>query len=107
MKKSIVAVAMLAVFGTVEASWETHCGDIQRMRTWANGSDTYGVWVEYVSNPASCSGGYYLNHAATNKSFVYSFLLSAKTAKQRICIQTDPTVNKNGSRCRINYVMDP
>jgi len=105
MKKYFLIITLL-FSQAVSAQNSKHCGEIKRMRTWAGGSDTYGVWVEYTSNPASCPGGFYMRHVSDNKNLVYSFLLSAKTSKQRVCIQTAGTI-MNGNRCLLNYVMDP
>jgi len=105
MKKTIL-VLILFFSQLAFAKNSTHCGDIERMRVWANGGDKYGVWVEYTANPANCPGGFYMKHVSDNKDLVYSFLLSAKTSKQRVCIQTAGTI-MNGNRCLLNYVMDP
>jgi len=84
--KLILSLIFAIVASNVFAG-ANHCGDVQRMRTWANGSDTYGVWVEYKTNPQQCAGGFYLQHDVSNKELVYSTLLAAKMANQRICIQ--------------------
>jgi len=104
MKKIITMLIVLFTVTPVYADWIYPCGDIERMRTWANGNDTYGIWIEYKNNPSSCSGGFYVRHAATNKNLVFSMVLAAKTAGQRICIQTNPLYNMIGSRCLVNYV---
>ncbi len=103
MIKKIVLLSVL-FSSTCFAGAANYCGDIKRMRTWVNGSDTYGVWVEYSSNPSACPGGFYLPKDKNNTDKVYSFLLASKMAKSPICIQTfDSNV---ASRCAINYVMD-
>ncbi len=103
MKKIFLLLSIL--FSTASlAGQANHCGEIKRMRTWVNGSDTYGVWVEYPSNPSNCAGGFYLPKDKNNTDKVYSFLLAAKMAKSPICIQTYE--NKISNRCAIHYVMD-
>lgn len=82
-----------------------HCGDIKRMRTWVNGSNTYGVWVEFSTNPSACSGGFFLPQEGNNRDKVYSFLLASKASKAPICIQTYESA-KISNRCKIHYVMD-
>lgn len=99
-----IGFLMLLVISTDTFSAEYLCGDLRRIRAWANGSDTYGVWVEYEKNPAVCSGGFYLQHQAQNKQLVFSMLLAAKHAKTPICIQVYSHDTDIGSRCRINYV---
>lgn len=104
--KIISLLLMLIISSAALAQNSMHCGEVQRMRVWANGSDLYGVWVEYKTNPQSCPGGFYMLHNANNKDLVYSLILSAKAQNERICIQTyDP--NMNGNRCQLNYVMHP
>ncbi|MEN3157332.1 hypothetical protein ABC502_02995 [Alkalimonas sp. NCh-2] len=105
MKRLTLALAMLFVSSDVLAQPVMACGEVERLRVWASGSDEYGIWVEYKSNPQPCPGGFFLPHAATNKDFVYSLILSAKAAGDKICIQTYPErpAWKIGSRCRINY----
>jgi hypothetical protein len=80
------------------------CGEVKRIRAWANGSATYNVWIEYKNNPVSCSGGFYLRPDTQNEDLIYSLTLSAKAANQRVCIQANP-VNLNGNRCLLNYIM--
>jgi hypothetical protein len=90
------------------AAWENHCGDIKRIRTWVNGSDTYGVWVEFTANPPSCAGGLYLPQTGNNRDMVYSTALSAKMANQKICFQfNNSPESKISNRCRVNYIYHP
>ena len=81
-----------------------YCGDIKRLRTWGVGSNTYNVWIEYVNNPVSCTGGFYMKPATQNEEFIYSLALSAKAANQRVCIQSYESEN-NGNRCLLHYIM--
>ena len=80
------------------------CGEIKRMRAWANGSATYNVWIEYINNPISCAGGFYVAPDTQNEELIYSLALSAKAADKRVCIQANP-VNIIGNRCLLNYIM--
>ncbi|WP_370979951.1 hypothetical protein [Agaribacterium sp. ZY112] len=88
------------------ADTQKFCGPIDTFRIWANGNDTYGIWVEYEENPSLCPGGFYLKHDSNNKDYVMSFLLAEKAQNNRVCIQA-VTSSMNGSRCRINYVYNP
>jgi hypothetical protein len=54
------------------AAWEGHCGDIKTIRTWVDGSDMYGVWVEFTANPPSCAGGLYLPQTGKNRDIWYT-----------------------------------
>lgn len=101
----IIAIFLFVVLSEGLLAAENHCGDIKRIRTWANGTDSYGVWVEYKSNPATCSGGFYLQHEATNKQFIFSMLLAAKHGSSPVCIQVYSHDADIGNRCRINYVV--
>lgn len=56
MKFSLIALLSFLVSSTAMAGIANYCGEIKRLRTWVNGGDTYGVWVEYKANPAPCSG---------------------------------------------------
>lgn len=96
---------ILTLFSANSFAAQNFCGEVKRMRVWANGSDTYGVWAEFKVNPSQCPGGFYLNHNATNKQFVYSLILAAKASNQRICFQVYDVNSKVGNRCRIHYVM--
>jgi len=108
--KRIFCLFLLCVISTPAISQPSnYCGDVKRMRVWAKGSDTYGIWVEFSSNPEACPGGFYMPHTAANKQYAYSLILAAKAAKEKVCIQTYPNASdwKIGSRCQINYVMHP
>ena len=106
MKWPIIAVGVFAslISGFSFGANANYCGEVQRTRVWANGSDTYGIWIEYKNNPESCSGGFYIKNSATNKQYVYSTVLAAKAASQEICIQVN-IGNEIGNRCQLNYVM--
>jgi len=82
------------------------CDEIERFRIWANGSDTYGIWVEYKTNPEACPGGFFIQHLAENKNYVMSFLLAEKAQNNRVCIQAI-TDDMNSNRCRLNYAYNP
>lgn len=99
-----IATFLFAFFSEGLLAAENHCGDIGRLRTWAEGSDSYGVWVEFKSNPSACSGGFYLQHQVSNKQLIFSMLLAAKHANSRMCIQVYSHDTDISNRCRINYV---
>lgn len=82
------------------------CGEIQRLRVWPNGGDHYGIWVEYKENPSQCPGGFYIKQDSNNKDVAVSMLLTARAMKERICVQVI-SGDMIGSRCRLNYVMNP
>lgn len=106
MKKIIAGFCLLACSMTC-FSGENYCGDIQRTRVWANGSDMYGIWIEYKNNPSQCSGGFYISKDATYKDLVYSTILAAKMASQQICIQVLNHESDLENRCRLHYVYHP
>ncbi|GAB1624097.1 hypothetical protein AAOGI_41470 [Agarivorans albus] len=81
-----------------------HCGEIKRLRTWVNGSDTYGVWVEFKANPQRCPGGFYMPQTGNNRDLVYSTVLASKMANQKICFQVHDAYGDISNRCKINYV---
>ena len=64
--------------------------------------DSYGIWIEYESNPASCSGGFYLKHDGGNKNYVFSQALAAKSTDTNVCIQVYTLANI-ANRCQLNY----
>lgn len=103
MKKLLLILALLSADSF--ASAKNFCDEVKRIRVWANGSDTYGVWAELKNNPSQCPGGFYLNHNATNKQFIYSLILAAKASNQRICFQVYDVNSKIENRCRIHYTM--
>lgn len=107
MKKVMLVLAMLSASSGALAQPINYCGEVERLRVWAKGSDTYGIWVEYKSNPQACLGGFFLPHVSANKDYLYSLILSAKAAKDKICIQTYPENPdwKIAGRCKINYAM--
>jgi hypothetical protein len=108
MKKIFLTVSILFLSNAVLAQAKLYCGEVERLRVWANGSNTYGIWVEYKSNPEACSGGFFLPHVSANKDHLYSLILSSKATKERVCIQTYPE-NSDwiiGGRCKINYAMN-
>lgn len=86
------------------AANEIYCGEVQRTRVWAQGSDTYGIWIEYKDNPQACAGGFFIKNDADHKNIIYSTVLAAKAASQKICIQIS-SGNEMGNRCQVNYVM--
>jgi hypothetical protein len=104
--KNIILLSSIILSSNVFAA-ANHCGDIETIRTWANGNDTYGIWVEYDSNPTQCSGGFYIPHEGNNKQFVYSTLLASKMANQKICIQVYSYDTNIGNRCKLHYVYHP
>lgn len=104
MKRHLTLLSIALVSSVSAANPVNYCGEIKRMRTWVNGTDAHGVWVEYSANPSACPGGFYLPQDGNNRDKVYSFLLASKTAKTEICIQTFGGLLS--SRCKINYVMD-
>ncbi len=83
----------------------TTCNEIKRLRTWAGGSDSYGIWAELKTNPSECEGGFYIPHEASNKQYVFSMLLAAKASNDRMCIQIRLLSDNISNRCQINYVM--
>lgn len=106
--KKIIMATILSLFATDVFSQAVNlCGEIKRLRVWANGSDNHGIWVEYASNPNQCPGGFYLAHSTENKDYLYSLLLAAKASKENICIQTYPETSgwMIGNRCKVNYAM--
>lgn len=103
----VIILFSLLIAPTITLATESFCGDVQRLRVWAGGNDTYGIWVEYKTNPSQCSGGFYIPHQASNKEFVFSIALAAKMAKERICIQALNHSADIKNRCRINYIMNP
>ena len=105
MKKKFFVI-LLALVSPIAFSVENHCGKIKTMRTWAQGSDHYGIWVEYENNPAQCPGGFYLQHEASNKQFVYSYLLAHKMSQENVCIQVYSHSSDIGNRCRLHYVFN-
>ncbi|MGP0171772.1 hypothetical protein ACSVIJ_07800 [Pseudomonas sp. NCHU5208] len=88
------------------AELASYCGQVERFRIWAAGSDTYGIWVEYKANPGACPSGFYLPHQSDNKSYVMSFLLAEKAQGNKICMQVVSSEVLYG-RCKINYVYNP
>ncbi len=104
MNKILITLGLIISFPSF-ADPVTLCGEIKRMRTWVNGTDTYGVWVEYSTNPSTCPSGFFLPKEGNNKDRVYSFLLSSKVSKSPVCIQTYESA-KISNRCKIHYVMD-
>lgn len=106
MNKAILVI-LLAMLSFQCLSAENFCGDIQRTRVWASGSDMYGIWVEFKSNPSQCPGGFYIANDAPNKGLVYSTILAAKMAEQKICIQVFSHDFDLGNRCLLHYVYHP
>ena len=102
MKLKVIALALLMSAPSF-ASHQVFCGNIKSIRTWGSGSDTYGIWVEYESNPASCSSGFYLQHNVENKNLVFSQLLTAKSIGANVCIQAYMEANIF-NRCRLNTI---
>ncbi|MFA0812150.1 hypothetical protein [Microbulbifer epialgicus] len=99
-----IVVFLVAASSYATEALGTACGEIQRLRTWAEGSDTYGVWIEYKSNPENCEGGFYIPHNSNNKELVFSMALAAKASGQKMCIQFRNLENKIEDRCVINYI---
>jgi hypothetical protein len=85
------------------AAWETKCGTVKRVFSWAQGSDKYGIRATLVSNPASCTG-FYVDHDGSNKQYVYSALLASATSGMKACVQYDPNQTKHDGMCRLNYI---
>lgn len=107
MKKVMLSLIVLFAPAGALAQAANYCGEVERLRVWANGGDAYGIWVEYKANPHVCPDGFFMPHVSDNKEFMFSLLLSAKVAKENICIQTYPN-NSDwviADRCKINYVM--
>lgn len=104
MNRLLFAIFLLIVSSASIADVANYCGEVKRLRTWVNGGDTYGVWVEYKSNPSSCPGGFYLPHEGSNKDYVFSMALAAKASNDRVCVQIIVGEEK-GNRCLINYLM--
>ncbi|MEC4726880.1 hypothetical protein HWQ46_15110 [Shewanella sp. D64] len=102
-----IILFVLIMVPTLSQAAENFCGEVQRLRTWATGSDTYGIWVEYKANPSQCPGGFYIPHEGTNKDYVFSIALAAKMAKESVCIQVYSYSTNIQNRCRINYIMNP
>lgn len=100
-------VIALLCFSSVSQAAENFCGEVQRLMTWAEGSDTYGIWVQFKSNPSQCANGFYIPHAANNKDYVFSIALAARMARESVCIQVLSHSQDIGNRCRINYIMNP
>ena len=92
------------VYGQARNSrnYHNHCSKIKTIRTWSQGNDAHGVRVELQSNPSQCPYGYYIVHNANNKNLVYSSLLSAKMADQKICVQAY-LKEMLANLCRLNY----
>ncbi|ACA85779.1 hypothetical protein [Shewanella woodyi] len=103
----IITLVGLLLVSSISQAVENHCGEVQRLRVWAGGSDTYGIWVEYKANPSQCPGGFYIPHGANNKDYVFSIALAAKMAKESVCIQVYSHSTDIQNRCRINYIMNP
>ena len=101
MKLKVIALALLMSAPSF-ANYAVHCGKIETIRTWGNGNDTYGIFIEYENNPASCSRGFYLKHAGNNKTFVFSQALAAKSTDTNVCIQVYTLANI-ANRCQLNY----
>lgn len=106
MKKIGSLVLLLGLSCSAIADLKKYCDTIERFRIWAQGSDSYGVWVEFEPNPPACPGGFYVKHSANNKDLIMSFLLAEKAQNNRICLQAS-TANVSGNRCRLNYVYNP
>ncbi|QDO85849.1 hypothetical protein FM037_24545 [Shewanella psychropiezotolerans] len=63
-----IIILFSLIMPVITQAAENHCGDIQRLRVWAGGSDTYGIWVEYKTNPSQCAGGFYIPIRAVIKT---------------------------------------
>ena len=104
--RALIFVIFMLASGIASADTAKYCDQIERFRIWANGSDTYGVWVEYGSHPETCPGGFYLPHESANKHYVMSFLLAEKAQGNTVCMQVVTTSVISG-RCKVNYVYNP
>ncbi len=100
-----IVVVLLATPSYAVEDLGIACGEIKSLRTWVEGSDTYGVWVDYKSNPVNCEAGFYIPNSSNNKSLVFSMALAAKASNQKMCIQVGNLSNNIGNRCIINYMM--
>ncbi|RYV04086.1 hypothetical protein SOPP22_01400 [Shewanella sp. OPT22] len=105
--RAVITIALLFFSTFASAGLTKHCGEVQRMRTWVNGSDTYGVRVEFKANPQRCLGGFYMKQTGNNRELVYATILAAKMANQAICFQVNDENADIGNMCRINYVYHP
>jgi|GEM_PF-5914311 len=103
--KKIVCISTILLTTLVEAQTVKYCGEIKRFRIWADGSDTYGTWVEYKKNPEQCSGGFYIKQDANSKDTVFSFLLAQQSMDKPVCIQVIHG-SEIGNRCKLNYAMN-
>lgn len=103
MKISVFLFILIIVTSAQAADWVNYCGEIKSMRTWASGSDTYGIWFEYKVNPDDCSSGFYVAHEASNKNYVFSQALAAKTTNAPVCIQTSLEY-KISEMCKLNSI---
>lgn len=104
MKISILSLFLLIFLTSAHAAdWVNHCGEVKNIRTWASGSDAYGIWIEYKVNPNDCSGGFYVAHEASNKNYVFSQALTAKTTNTPVCIQT-ALEYKISEKCKLNSI---
>ena len=76
-------------------------GRLKPLELGVSGNDTYGIWIEYESNPASCSGAaFILSMMVNNKTFVFSQALAAKSTDTNVCIQVYTLANI-ANRCRV------
>jgi hypothetical protein len=104
LKKLTCVLFMLTLSVNTQArEWLSFCGEIASVRTWGDGTDDYGIWIGYKTNPSNCSGGFYVAHEATNKNFVFSQVLAAKTTNETVCIQT-ALEYKIAERCKLNSI---
>tara|TARA_Y100000588_G_C13781942_1_gene722828 strand:+ start:299 stop:646 length:348 start_codon:yes stop_codon:yes gene_type:complete len=93
-------------FNSSANTWANASGKISTIQVWANGSDTYGIWVKLepgANIPSGCGEVFYLQHTASNKDYVYSGLLATKMSGGSVNIQTDKRKNAAG-QCRIHKV---
>ena len=102
MTLKIYWVILLAWSVPVSAGWETKCAQVKRVYSWAQGSDRYGVRAVLTSQPESC-GGFWVQHSAENKQYIFSMLLSAAMSGVKTCIQYDPEEEKHDGMCRVNF----
>ena len=92
---------------TALSDYGAACGDVKRLRVWANGSDKYGIWLEFENNPSACPGGFYIPHSGDNKQYVFSLALAAKAAGDKVCVQIRGLDDNIQNRCVLNYIRHP
>jgi hypothetical protein len=82
----------------------TVCGNVHSIYSWANGNDSYGIWVYLETHPDECAGGFYIEHDASNKKYVFDLLFVSQINKEPICIQIGALSDTIADRCVVNSV---